>query len=456
MNLPHIPQPQFTQTKPNPVSTLGPRSLKAFSRPITTRRRMTTPIITGITSSAWEEYAPIANPTASWKTLEVQRKYLLDLPFSNLLQIALDLSPPVNKGLYDFLRFANPGTFLDGEARAVNATQAFITKMDTYYGSFKSHIDSLWSGVFLTGGMFIELVLNDGATEAVDIAIINPLLAKFKRVRNAERGWIWELGQDDGFGGFNSLDKTRLVKYLGFDRTVDNPYGRSFVGPSVHASLFLLGIIQDLRRALANQGLSRIDYELQAEELLRLIDRNPDIAGDDEATAQFIEDQITLISETLTDLDVDSDYVHLSTVKVNYATNPIQQNINGLDAIVNRLQIDVVNGFKGVASLSNILNSTTETHGNLQVDYFVSAINSLQDEVGGVAKEFFDIANQVQGIQSDIVFQFKRQRAYDRKQFAEFIKTETETVLAKLEAGVISVDEAREEIEDLKDELVVS
>ena len=79
----------------------------------------------------------------------------------------------------------------------------------------------------------------------------------------------------------------------------------------MHSSLFLLGIISDLRRSLANQGLSRIDYELQAEELLRLIDRNPDIAGDDEATAQFIEDQIDLISETLGSLDVDSDYVHL-------------------------------------------------------------------------------------------------------------------------------------------------
>ena len=88
--------------------------------------------------------------------------------------------------------------------------------------------------------------------------------------------------------------------------------------------------------------------------------------------------------------------------------------------------------------------------------FFVSAINSLQDEVGGILKEYFDIANQVQGIQSDILYQFKRQRAYDRKQFAEFIKLETETVLAKLEAGVISVDEAREEIDNLKDELVVS
>ena len=453
MNLPHIHE---ENTQPKLPVALGTKSLKALSRPIQQRRRETTPIISGITSAAWEEYAPLPNPAASWKTLEVQRKYLLNLPYTQLLDIALDLSPQINKGLSDFLRFANPGTFLDGEGRALNATKAFIIQMDTYYGSFKSHIDSIWSGIFLTGGAFLELVLNDDSTYPVDIAVINPLLAKFKRNRDAMRGWVWELGQDDGLGGFNSLDKTRLVKYLGFDRTVDSPYGRPFVAPAVHSSLFLLGMISDLRRVLANQGLSRIDYELQAEELLRLIDRNPDIAGDDEATAQFIEDQIDLISETLSGLDIDSDYVHLSTVKVNYATNPMQQNISGLDTIIDNLKIDVVNGMKGVAALSNLLNSTTETHGNLQVDFFVSAINSLQDEVGGILKEYFDIANQVQGIQSDILYQFKRQRAYDRKQFAEFIKLETETVLAKLEAGVIDVTEAREEIDNLKDELVVS
>ena len=454
MNLPHIHEEHTPAIR---RAALGSKSLKAFSRPLQARRRETNPVLSSVgMASGLEEYAALPNPSASWKTLETQRKHLLNLPYSSMLDIALDLSPQINKGLFDFLRFSNPGTFIDGTPSALSATKAFIAQMDTFYGSFKSHIDSIFSGIFLTGGFFPELVLNEDATAPVDIALNNPLLAKFRRRNDPLRGWIWELGQDDGQGGFTSFEETRLVKYIGFDRTVDNPYGRPLVGPAVHSSLFLLGIISDLRRALANQGLSRIDYELQADELLRLIDRNPEIAGDDEATAQFIEDQIDLISETLGSLDVDSDYVHLSTVKVNYATNPMQTNISGLDTIVDNLKIDVVNGMKGVAALSNLLNSTTETHGNLQVDFFVSAINSLQDEVGGALKEYFDIGNQVQGIPSDLLFQFKRQRAYDRKQFAEFIKTETETVLAKLAAQVITVEEAREEIDNLKDELVVS
>ena len=125
-----------------------------------------------------------------------------------------------------------------------------------------------------------------------------------------------------------------------------------------------------------------MDYELDAEELLKLIDRNPEIAGNDEATAQFINDHIEAIRSVLANLDPDSDYVHMSTVKVNYAKNPVAMNLNGIDTITDTLQRNVVNGFKGISALLNVLDSTTETHIRSQLEFFVSSVQSLQDEVG--------------------------------------------------------------------------
>ena len=117
MNLPHIHE---EHTQANGRAKLGSKSLKAFSRPIQARRRETNPVVSsvGMQGSALEEYAALPNPGASWRTLETQRKYLLNLPYSSMLDIALDLSPQINKGLFDFLRFSNPGTFLDGTPRA--------------------------------------------------------------------------------------------------------------------------------------------------------------------------------------------------------------------------------------------------------------------------------------------------------------------------------------------------
>ena len=265
MNLPHIAE-----------KGLGKQSLRALTNPIVVSRN--TGQQTGLdlaTDFLFDQTAPVPDPSASWRTLEVSRKNLLNLPYTQLAQVALDLSPEVNKGLHDFLRFVNPSHVLrNSNPDAERASHAFVSQLDTYYGSFRSHVDSLWSGIFLTGGAFPELILGAGGRSPLDLVFNDPSSARFRRERDPMRGPRWRLGQETRHG-FNYLDDTPLVKYLGFDRLTDNPYGRPIVGPAVHSSVFLLGLIQDLRRAIANVGLSRTDYTLDAEELLMLIDVTP-------------------------------------------------------------------------------------------------------------------------------------------------------------------------------------
>ena len=155
-------------------------------------------------------------------------------------------------------------------------------------------------------------------------------------------------------------------------------------------------------------------------------------------------------------LEVDSDYVHLSTVKVNHSTNPMMLNLNGLNTVIDSLQRNVVNGFKGISSLMNIMNSTTETHIRSQLEYYVSALQSLQDEVAAMLSQFFDIANQVQGIQGESEFRFRRQRTADKKATAEIEQMRTGTVIDKVEALIITPQEGRTEIDTFRDELEIS
>lgn len=452
MNLPHLQTPL---PRPKPLA-IGNKTLRALTRPITRGGGRQTYSIENNQFSNYEEIAPLPDPTGSWRTLQMSRKHLLNLPYQQLAKMALDLSPQLDKGRFDFLRFANPGYILEQEDndRAVEATHDFIDLLTSYYGSFKTHIDRLWTSVFIFGAAFKELVLDEGATQPIDLAIISPLLARFRRQQHPVRGTLWELGQYQN-NQFIPLDD-RLVTYLAFDADVDNPYGRPLISPSVYASLTLLMLIDIIQKVYANQGLSRIDYQLEIDQLLTLIDRNPDIAGDDEATAEFIDDQITSIQAVLDGLDVDQDYVHTSAVTVNYASNPNHTNMQGLDAIIDNLRIDVTNGMKSVATLSNVLDSTTETHGTVQIEYYVSAIQSFQDVMATSLKDDFDCGNMVQGIPSDLRFAFKKQRTADKQTIADTEKTQTETILAKLEAGVISVQEAQEEIAMLKDALEVS
>lgn len=445
MNLPHVQK------------ELGKKSLRALSNPLVVRRGQGRS--TGLdlaTDFLFDQTAPVPDPSASWRTLEVARKNLLNLPYNTLAQVALDLSPEVNKGLHDFLRFVNPSHVLrNSNPIAEQASHAFVRQLDGYYGSFRSHVDSLWSGIFLTGGAFPELVLGQGGRFPLDLVFNDPSSARFRREMDSMRGARWRLGQETRTG-YNYLDDNPLVKYLGFDRLTDNPYGRPIVGPAVHSSVFLLGLIQDLRRAIANVGLSRTDYVLEADELLKLIDRNPEIAGSDEATAEFINEHIDKVQTVLSNLDVDSDYVHLSTIKVNYATNPMTMNLNGLNQVIDTLQRNIVNGFKGISALLNIMNSTTETHIRSQLEYFVSALQSLQDEVAAMLSEYFDIGNQVQGISGETEFMFRRQRTADKKASAEIEQMRTGTVIDKVEALIITPAEGKVEIDTFRDELEIN
>ena len=450
MNLPHLQKPPVTPT-------LSKDALRQLTTPIVVRRGQGRS--TGLdlaTDFLFDQTLAPPDPSASWRELEVMRSDLLNLPYSRLAQIALDLSPEVNKGLHDFLRFVNPSHVLrNSNPVAEQASHAFMRQLDTYYGSFRSHIDSLWSGIFLTGGVFPELILGAGSREPLDLVFNDPGSARFRRERDALRGPRWRLGQETR-QGFNYLDDTPLVKYLGFDRLTDNPYGRPIVGPAVHSSVFLLGLIQDLRRVIVNVGLSRTDYSLDGEELLKMIGRNPEIANDSNATSQFIAEQIAKIRSVLSHLDVDEDFVHVSALKVNYATNPMTVNLSGLSTVVETLQQNVVNGFKGISALLNIMNSTTETHIRSQLEYFVSALQSLQDEVAAMLSEFFDIGNQVQGISGETEFKFRRQRSADKLAMAQIEQIRTETVVNKYDSTIISRDEARVEIETFRDELEVS
>ena len=401
----------------------------------------------------------LPDPTQSYRTLTLQRKGLLNLPYHQLAKIALDLSPEVNKGLYDWLRFTNPGHVIRDKmsddpmmSPGIDANKRFIAMLDQYYGSFKSHLDSLWSGIFVTGGAFIELVLTPDKQMPYDLVFNDPLKACFLKEKHHIRGWRYRLTMQTLGGGYKYLDETPLVKYIGFDRLVDNPYGRPIIGPSVHASLTLLLIINILHKVISQQGLTQKDYEVDAQELLELADRNPEIAGDDVAIAHFIEAHLEKISNVIKNKDPDEQFVHMSTVKVNYANNPLTHTSQGQSTLIQDLQRSVVNGMKSITALSNLLDSTTETHIRSQLEYFVSAIQSLQDEMGDVLTTYFNMANQVQGIQSMLEFIFLRQRTADRKADAEIRATETDTIIKKYDAGIIELEQARDEIDNLTNE----
>ena len=126
MNLPHIHE---ENTPAIGRAALGSKSLKAFSRPLQARSRVTNPVVSSVgMTSGLEEYAVLPNPTASWKTLETQRKHLLELAiFQACLILPWTYRRKSIKACTTSVRVSvTPALFLTENRAPLTATKAFI------------------------------------------------------------------------------------------------------------------------------------------------------------------------------------------------------------------------------------------------------------------------------------------------------------------------------------------
>lgn len=397
------------------------------------------------------------DPAASWRTLHLQRSQLLALSSSRLAQIAQDLSPQINKGIWDFLLFANPGYVLTADtSRGEAALVDFEHRLEEQHGYIGSMIDACYNSILFGGAFFLELVLDEFGRMPVDLVVLDPMTAMFRRFEDEVRGQYWQLGQRDIAGQFQAID-TPFVIYAPVKKFADEPYGRPVVTSAIYAAVFLLGLIQDLRRVVANQGFSRQDYEVNLSEILTLLSYvDPGTVDSDTKVAEFIDEHLSQIRKELSRMDIDSDYVHTSTVQVNYATGGVvASNLAGVDTLVRMLERQVTNGMASIPLLMADNESLAETQASRQVENFVSQVHSMQRRLASMLSRLLTLGLRSQGIRGEAHFSFKKQRILDAQTIAETESTQVESILQQVEVGVLTAADAREQIDNLRDPLFV-
>ena len=106
------------------------------------------------------------------------------------------------------------------------------------------------TGAFLRGAFVAELILNKTGKEMLDIATPDPASMRFKQRNDPDYGTTWELGQWQ-FGKWVSLEKYDTIRYMPIDPLPGSPYGRAIAAPALFTTIFLLGLMHDLRRSLS-------------------------------------------------------------------------------------------------------------------------------------------------------------------------------------------------------------
>ena len=260
---------------------------------------------------------------SAWQLKNYTKEELLNIQVDRLVKILVDIHPNIKKTFKDFISKCNKSwTYTVEPESATHIIDDFFETIEKHHGTPDGLFEKMWAGVFLRGAYFLELVLDEAGRLAIDLAVLDPITARFNRVKDPVRGEFWQLGQWQE-GKWQSLEDP-LVKYLAIDAAPDEPFGRSMMGAALIDAISDLSILDEFQRVLAGAGWARSDFEVVmggTEDSYGLLDfMPPGIRGDQDREDEFYKNFLEGISDVYKNLAPNEGYAHPDFINVNMPT----------------------------------------------------------------------------------------------------------------------------------------
>lgn len=399
--------------------------------------------------SSWLVQPPSGYQT-NWQMINLDMRAMQDRSPIELMEMLADLSPEVSRALWDFLRMCNPGWEVEAhrpgseveDERAKKALGMFIDALTDQHGSFDVVIGRLFMGPFLRGAFCSELVLDKRGRMPLDIATPDAESIRFRKRKDDERGEVWQAGQWQG-GNFIPLD-IPTFRYTPIDPMPNSPYGRPMAAPALFTSLFMLGMMHDLKRVIQQQGYPRLDVSIDTEKLAAT---STQFGMDLAAFEAYVQQVVDSVTNSFASLEPDDTYVHTEQVTVNKPVGAAGSgSLQGIEAVITMLERQAVRALKTMPIMLALNESTGETQSNRQFEIFTAGIKSIQHYCETMLEHHLKLALEAQGIQADVEFRFAELRAAEQLRDAQTETMKINNAKAKEDHGWISHDEASEEV----------
>jgi hypothetical protein len=384
-------------------------------------------------ASAFSFFAPLSND-AYWQPQSLGARTFDRVSPIKLVELLADFSPDVSRALWDFILLCCPGfeakAFKPGTETVDKAAQAALDAfLNSLHGPYavpnvvpaKVVIGSLFMQAFLRGAVCAELVLDGAGRMPLEIATPDPAYIDFKRIPDEERISVWQIGQWQ-WGQFVPLNRPTF-SYIPLHPFPGNPRGRAMAMPAIFSTLFLIGLLHDLRRVIAQQGYPRHDIAVKLENLLSAMPEED--RQDAEQIREWINTAIKEIEDVYGNLKPDQAYVHTDVVEMKDPKGVIDsKSLGAVDGIITGLERMAMRGLKTFSVMFGINEGTSETHANRQWEIMAAGIKSVQQLVETLLEALLGLALQVQGILATVEFRCAELRAAEllRDAQVEFIQ----------------------------------
>lgn len=398
-----------------------------------------------------------------WRDYKLDSKTLDRVSPTKLMQLLADVSPDVSRALWDFLRLGNPGFKCNAykpkvkdakgqrvkDDQAQDALDAFLASLHGPYTEnnpvhANTVINSLLIACFLRGAMCAELVLDETGRVPLEIATPDPASIKFRKVSDPARGPVWQMGQWQR-GEFVPLDRPTIA-YVPVDPFPGSPYGRPLASPALFASLFLLGLLHDLRRVVAQQGYPRLDIAVVMEKLKAAMPTN--IANDPKQAKAWADAAISEIISTYEGLEPDEAFVHPDFVTVNRPVGAADaSSLGGIDGLIKGLERLLVRALKTFDLFFTTGDGGGDTaNSNRKWELMAASIKSVQHLAENLLERLLTLVLRVQGREAEVEFRFGEIRAAELLRDAQVEALNIKNEREKYAAGWTTQDEGAEKI----------
>ena len=375
--------------------------------------------------------APPERSRSVWQLKNWTEEELLRLRVDQFMKVVTSISPEVNKAYTDFLRNANESWGYQVKPKgATPIIDAFFSRLAAKHHDPDVLIDRVFAGIYKGGAIFWELELNETADMAMDIAVMDPYVARFTRMGND-----WHLGQWQN-GKWVSLHDDPTVMYVPFNAGPNEPFGRSMLESAPLDVIRMLGVMHDFRRVLESQGWARSDFTVDTEKLKDFMP--PDVVGDVEKEDAFIQDFLNGINQTYSNLAPNEGYGHLDIVTVNTPKGgQMQTSFFGLvDGLMRLYDRRVTRGTGSTPIKQGSNENVAESHATEQRKDYRINVSSIQSTVAGVFSTLLGYVLRAEGRQGKVTFYFENTPdPQDVKAIAEAegVKIENLTKLKQLQ-----------------------
>jgi hypothetical protein len=402
-------------------------------------------------SSSSMAILPPPDHEKAWRIENLDSRTLSKEGPNKIIEMLSNISPEVSRALWDFLRLCNPGFEWDAYTpgtetnndKATKALDDFFFQLRLRHGTVDVLIGRLFTGAWMRGAFMAELVLDEAGKVPLDIATPDPSSARFKVSDDPVNKGPWILGQWQA-GKFVELDR-ETIEYIPIDPFPDSPYGRPMVGPALFSTLFLIGLMHDLRRVIAQQGYPRIDVMIQLDKVLS---RMPaDLRDNPTEQEKWVTEAIGAVQTAYNALQPDAAYIHDDSIEVKGPVGAATQNaLGGIDAIISMLERMAVRALKTMPLILGITDGVSEANANRQWEIMAAGIKSIQHYCESLLERFLSLALQAQGITADVKFRFAENRSAEEMRDQQTLQLKIANYTSLRNQNIIDQDETADKL----------